>query len=562
MRQISLLFIVLMAISTLYGQQKNITVDYNQEQGVIKDLMGVNKGPSDKLQGYLDAGIRIVRGHDFHGPCDYEYYSDFWNYDSLTENYSINTNFDPADPAYYHWQETDKKLDSIFIPGMDVYFRIGTSHPQNMQNKTPPLKAPHDTDSLEFTNFARLCKRTVMHCNGNWANGLNRNVKYWEIWNEPGGAFWKGTPLQFYKMYKTVYDTLKSYDTTLKVGTPGSVPSTTVGADTTFREGLLKYLKNNNGQLDFYSWHLYAYENPYSIKMWCDSIHNVMNKYGFINAESIISEVNYELGDGVGAISDSPKGTAYYMSSLITANESPVDKLFWYVGLGFFDADSNGQPNYKYSGYALKNYSLLLNNTPIQLESLGDEVIENNWKSDTTNLMTLAGKSNDQNKVYLVISNFNSQNDAFNITFNNLPWTIDDKIVYTKNCIKAGEKYTETQTVINGGSTLNIDVLNMPSPSVTLIRLEKNNSVPVSPIKGNSSSPLVYPNPANESLHIVNPHPGSLHITISDITGTIFKELTINESNRTINISSLPAGTYLVSITGNESNETFKIVKF
>lgn len=88
--------------------------------------------------------------------------------------------------------------------------------------------------------------------------------------------------------------------------------------------------------------------------------------------------------------------------------------------------------------YALKNYSLILNNTPVQIESVGDEVIENNWKSDTTNMMTLAGKSNDQNKVYLVISNFNSQNDAFNITLNNLPWTINDKIVYTKNFISTG----------------------------------------------------------------------------------------------------------------------------
>ncbi len=524
--------------------------------------MGVNKGPSSKANGYVDAGINMVRTHDYHGPFDYEYYSDFWNYDSLTQSYTVNINFDPDDPQYYQWLETDRKLDSIFINGMDVFFRIGVSHPDNTSNKTPPLAAPLDPDSLNYTRFPRLCKRTVMHCNDGWANGFNKDIRYWEIWNEPGGAFWKGEAEEYYKMFMAVYDSLKSYNPALKIGTPGSVPSTTVGADTTYREGLLKYLKDNNGNMDFYSWHLYAYENPYSIKMWTDSIRSVMDNYGFTNAESIISEINYELGDAVGAISDKPKGTAYYMSSLITANQSPVDKLFWYVGLGFFDNDAGGQPAYKYSGYALKSYSLLLKNTPFQIESSGDVVVKDNWKKDTTNLMTLAGRSSDMNKVYLIISNFNSSYDAFNVSFNNLPWTSNDQIVYTKNIVKAGERFTQEDSILNGNSSMSLTISNMPGPSMVLIRLEKDNSQDSRELLNVNENFNIYPNPAKDYLILENKKGYEIEeLTVYSIDGKLLEIIAVHNSvhkTHKVNCDYLEPGNYVLKINAVEGEWTYK----
>jgi xylan 1,4-beta-xylosidase len=41
---------------------------------------------------------------------------------------------------------------------------------------------------------------------------------YWEVWNEPNGAYWKGTPQEFHKLYDYAADGLKRALPTAKIG--------------------------------------------------------------------------------------------------------------------------------------------------------------------------------------------------------------------------------------------------------------------------------------------------------------------------------------------------------
>ncbi len=554
------LFILFFQVNT--QAQKNITVDFSQQQGEIKDLLGVNKGPKNKLQGYKDAGISMIRTHDYHGPFDYEYYSDFWNYNQV-DGYTLNNSFDPTNPAHYDWTDTDSRLDAIAGNNIEVYFRLGVSYPDNPNYDTPPLAPPLDSDDENFATFAEVCKRTAMHCNSDWAGGKNLSIRYWEVWNEPGGAFWKGTADQFYKMYNTVCDSLKSFDSSLKVGALGAVPTTSIGISPEYRENFLNYLNNNDVPLDFYSWHLYGYKNPYGIKMWADTMQNILDQYGFTNTENHISEINDDLGGDLDELNESPAGTAYYLSSLITAQNAPIDKFFWYQGLGFFNADDGNNPSYIYSGYALKSYSLLLKNTPIQLKTTGDEVIDGFWQTDTTNLMTLAGKSEDDKKVYILLSNYNSLRSDFNITINNLPWNSSDEIVCTKNIVDTENVFTENQMVLEGNHSLTISVNNLPSPAVAVIRLEKAGNTYINQLNNEEKLFRLYPNPIKRNGNIylsISKKIQQGNLLINNANGKRIHEKTINSSGlHKVPVQGFTPGLYFLTL---KTPKTSKTVKF
>ncbi len=466
------LLLPVLLISFNLSAQKIFTVDFSQSAGMIKDLQGVNKGPETKLAAYKDAGVSMIRTHDYHAPFDYEQYTDFWNI--TPSDTSLNTSFDPTNPLHYHWDTTDAQLTIMQDNSFDVFFRLGISHPDNPDYPTPPIDPPYDYDGLVFDNFAEVCKRTVMHTNDNWAGGFSMGIKYWEIWNEPGGAFWDAPAESYYQMYNKVANTLKAYDPTLRVGAVGAVPTTSYGVKPEYRDSFFQYCADSSVPLDFYSWHHYSAANPYSYKMWGDSIRRVIDKYGFTNAENIISECNFSLTKSeLSMVNNNPVGTAYYLASLICAQRADVDKLFWYTGLGKFDDDIGNTPQYNYSGYALKIFGMLRDSTPVTLQTTGAEYIATYENVDTTNMMIIAGKSADEEKVYFAVTNIKSDHSAYDVKVNNLPWTNQDKIKYTKTVVSDTEDYTDTTMILDGDGTLILSFSQKASPSTVFVQLEK-----------------------------------------------------------------------------------------
>ncbi len=553
--------IICLFVSFSLFAQKKITVDFSKQTGTIKKVSCVNKGPDNMVAAYKDAGIQLIRTHDYHDAFDYEYYTTFWNYDETEESYSHNKDFDPTNADHYDWTSTDEALKAMYDNNMQAYFRIGVSYPDNPKYRTPPLSAPVNSDGPGFDTFAEICKRTVMHCTSDWANGKNYGINYWEIWNEPGGAFWKGSPEQFYNMYLQVYDSMKAANPEIKIGTPGAVPTTTFGIDKEYREDLLAFLSEHKGKLDFYSWHLYAAKNPYGLKMWADTMRNLLDHYGFTEAENHISEINDELGEGLAELNESPKGTAYYMSNMLTAQEAPVDKIFWYQGPGFFNPDKNNKPDYIHSGYALKMFNLIRDNTPIEVSSTGNEVIDGFWQSDTTNFMVLAAKSIDENNLYIIISNYESDVSDATITIDNLPWKDSHNIKITRNIVKAGEVFTQFENTIKGAAQIEIPVENIQSPSALLLRIE-NDIMTGSTKKQIGDLLKIRPNPVSSDFIVIS-HPTITinRIMLYDMSGKrvkITENTHVGETRIELKEEPLP-GIYLLRILTSKGEMLRKV---
>ncbi len=457
---------------------KEINIDYANKTGVIKDIFGGNKGGENIAAApYLhEIGIKDIRIHDYHEEAgDYYFYSDFWNKNPDGSVSDINVDFNPSNPRHYHWENSDNVITNIINNDLSVYFRLGTSYPNSQYILQPQNPPANILGANDFSKFAGLCEATVNHYNKGWDNGFNYNIKYWEIWNEPGGLFWEnGTPIEFFKMYEQVSTAIKSSNPNVKVGAPGAVYTTTLGIQTQYREGFISYCKKEDLDLDFYSWHVYGLSNPYGLQKISLEIRNILDENGFTEAQSHITEINDALGDGLEPLINSANGAAYYLSLMLTAQESEIDKFLLYPANCLITENLYADDfMLTKSAYAMKAFATMSNDAPVKIESIGNEVLED--KDDASlNFMVLATKNLDNNKVYILVSNFASENKNYKINISNLPWIDTSKTSVTQNIITQTEDFKESKFTL-AVNTDTITVENMQSPSVLMLKLTPSN---------------------------------------------------------------------------------------
>ena len=463
-------FFIFALFCSIYAQ-KHISIDFSETVDTMKsDLFGGIKGPGIASEYLRATGMKYIRTHDYHGPADYCYYSDFWNTDASGEFTTINEDFDPDNPADYDWIATDMKLNAIVDNGFEIYFRLGVSFPNTSlppQIYDPPIDSYDDT--LSFSRFASLCKHTAMHYNDGWDDGFYHDIEYFEIWCEPGGEFWDGSKVQFYYMFKFVSDTMKAYDPSIKIGGPGLIAGAVVGGNPNYREKFLAFMDSTDTQLDFYSWHIAGLQNPYSLKAYADTFRNMLNDFGFNNTESHIVLITSE--EDTIRLAYSPKGAAHYTACAITIQRSSIDKIFWYP-YNFMVIAPGEDTVYTQAANSMKAFHLMQEETPLIVSSDGDEVIPHPFDRDTTNFMTLAAKSQDSRKLFILIANSKSLNDEYSISINNLPWTDGDTILLMKNLIIDTLNFIEEDdTIYCGGDSLLLSFSDVDAPSVLFLRL-------------------------------------------------------------------------------------------
>ena len=71
----------------------------------------------------------------------------------------------------------------------------------------------------------------------------------------------------------------------------------------------------------------------------------------------------------------------------------------------------------------------------------------------------------------------------------------------------------------------------------------------------------VYPNPADDVLYIVRSYPCSARIEIFNSVGLLVKSFEINETEKTLDISTLSSGIYIIKLTNNQSFSVQRFVK-
>lgn len=382
---------------------RELRVDVADEIGTIKCLQGVNVGPTHTREGiadiseqYKDIRVNYVRTHDFFGPGDV----DAWRDPSLVMFPDFSA--DPNEESSYNFAPTDRLIKAIHDTGAEVYFRLGRSW-------GAPTDPPTDLDK-----WAQICVHIVKHYNDGWANGFHFNIKYWEIWNEPNHPmFWKTSPEVFYELFEKTAKALKSYDPSILVGGPALAGG---GRSGPFREGLLQYCKDHSVPLDFFSWHHYAARSrdPYDFARIGYDVRKLLDSYGYTETESHINEWNLSLGRQGWQDQVSIEAGAFTASALIYLQSSPVSISCYYRGdaghpMGLFHSDGR----YKKKAYAYKASAMMLD-TPIKLTATG---------GDKLGYTILAGRSEDNQSVNILISDYRSESDGYHLQISHLPWS-------------------------------------------------------------------------------------------------------------------------------------------
>lgn len=313
---------------------QSLRFDLSKKGGPFKILNATNGGPWHKrhandqmrsnFEDYKAARIPYSRNHDsgivmiYGGPYSHDITYIFPDFDA-----------DPYDPASYDFACTDESILICLEAGTETFFRLGqTIEHQIKKHGTLPPK--------DFKKWAVICEHIIRHYNEGWSDGFELNIEYWEIWNEPDLSrddsthkpTWGGTRAQFFDFYEVAAKHLKGCFPNLKIGGPA------ISGSLEWADAFLSEMSNRGVSLDFFSWHGYC-DRPQKMMEKAVKVREMMDKYNYRNAESILNEWNYIRGwkeDFIYSIKSihGLKGSSFTMAYICEAQRSSIDMLMYY----------------------------------------------------------------------------------------------------------------------------------------------------------------------------------------------------------------------------------------
>ena len=312
-----------------------IHVDFEKELGKIKPMHSVNNGPVYKfaadqritnIESYKAAGIPFARTHDA------SFYATYGG-EHIVDVNMIFTDFskDPTDPASYDFTLTDEYLRVIEAGGAKVFYRLGSKieHWSKKYNTLPPV---------DYQKWAVVCEHIIRHYTEGWANGYHMDIAYWEIWNEPDldpddsthKRCWGGTAKDFYELYCVAHKHLKACFPHLKIGGPACA-----GLRDGWLDGFFTALRAHGIVPDFFSWHAYG-ASVEGMQGKIRHARELLDRYGFVDTESILNEWNYIKGwegdDWIYSLKMEKglKGASFIAATMCMAQGEPLDNLMYY----------------------------------------------------------------------------------------------------------------------------------------------------------------------------------------------------------------------------------------
>lgn len=329
---------------------ETLKFDFNNPLGKFKPLNATNGGPWHKrhatdqwrtnLDAYKAARIPYSRNHDsnlsgstYGGPYAHDITAIFPNFDA-----------DPYNPESYDFACTDESILTTLDANTETYFRLGqTIEHQIKKHGTLPPK--------DFKKWAVICEHIIRHYNYGWADGLNLDIQYWEIWNEAdldpddstNKRTWGGTKKQFFDLYEITAKHLKGCFPELKIGGPA------LAFDEDWGKEFLAEMHKRNVPIDFFSWHIYC-TTPEKMSEKAARIRKMLDENGYEKTESHLNEWNYIKGweeDYIYSIKTmhNEKGAAFTMSCITESQKNSIDMLMYYdtrpsIFCGAFDTDT------------------------------------------------------------------------------------------------------------------------------------------------------------------------------------------------------------------------------
>jgi len=404
----------------------SVAIDFARPSGKIRALHGVNNGPvmwgyaDDVTKYHVDAGFPSTRLHDAHWPSP-----DVVDVPCIFPIFDA----DADDPKYYCFTKTDAYLAPIVKHGSRITYRLGTSIENRLRNVIKPGVNNHPPK--DYAKWAKICINIIRHYNEGWANGYHYNIKYFEIWNEPDGVgTWTGTMEQYFKLYEVAAKAIKAHDPSLKVGGPvmgGPIPFDT--------EPFLTYCRDRKLPLDFYAWHYYT-DAPSELARVAILARAFLDKYGFKNAESHLTEWHYIMPPGlpdlgpVESLGDpqpkkmadirkyfaemrGPKGASFTATALMLLQDTPLDMS------NFYAADTNPWSMFDECGIPGRVYYVFL--AFHQLTKTPNRVACEKQGDPQSKVTLCAGVSDDRKTASILVSNFAATPHKLSLRLQNLP---------------------------------------------------------------------------------------------------------------------------------------------
>jgi len=397
----------------------HLEIDFTTSKGQIKQINGGNLGPllrdsAENIQDFKNLRIPLTRLHDdaiFNsGARIVDIHHIFGNWDA-----------DEHDKRNYYFQQTDDYIRQIIENGSAICFRLGTS----IEGGAPHYYAFPPED---FSKWVTICSNIIRHYNEGWHNGYNWHIKYWEIWNEPdlGPAMWSGTAQQYYKLYGAAAKRLKAHFPQIKIGGPAvaSIKGTFGGPD--WVPGFLRYCRNNEVDLDFFSCHRYATDIE-EFEIIVRDAREMLDEFEFVDTEIHLNEWHYRgnfFGNGGPEAMDSVTCAVHAAAVLTAFQDVPIDMGCFYI-VGTTPSEWGcwkrraGRTNLF---YAFKAFAQILDYC--------DRVAAT---SDVANIRILAGM-NSQKQGAALISNFKGGCESIEIENSRNAWKGIEVAVLNEHC--------------------------------------------------------------------------------------------------------------------------------
>ncbi len=452
---------------TLY---REYSVVINQQTTDFKSLFSTNNGPgnpshpSNHIMKFQEMGLDDVRTHD---------YSIAFDYHAVFPDTSRN----PLDSTAYHFFTTDSCIADILNAGGHVYYRLGESYDISHTYNAPPANAE---------KFAQVCLQIIKHYNDGWNNGFHYNLNRFEIWNEPDiPDFWSGTVQQYIKLYRLTSRKIKMYDPGIQVGGPAISNI----FNSSFMHPFLDSVVNEGLPLDFFSYHLYYYPNPYYYQSANEYARARLNEHGLTSTELYNSEWNpfmFSFTHFNAWGMDDALNAATTVGAMKYLQNSTIDKLFRYATDNYWFGLVDWNDQYRYSGYTYRAMQQLMHNHQ-QLMSTG---------SDSLGSIVMAGRSPFGDEIQVLVADNSSSSHGYRLNFDGLQTM--ETYFYSLFRIDSCNKYFITSSGIIDAAHPYI-TQKVEAPFCDHIILSKVVGMP-----GNSHTPecLVQPNPFFSSFGI------------------------------------------------------------
>jgi len=129
----------------------------------------------------------------------------------------------------YDWTIVDSIFDSYLSRGVRPLVQLGfmpqalSTHPEPYQHHWKPGLAYKEIITgwayppKDYNKWRELITQWVQHCISRYGRPEVEQW-YWEVWNEPNGSYWKGTPEEFRKLHDYAVDGVRRALPTARVG--------------------------------------------------------------------------------------------------------------------------------------------------------------------------------------------------------------------------------------------------------------------------------------------------------------------------------------------------------